>query len=127
MPKLKIEDLDKIRDRVRRSRSLEESRYRGRITVHMGTCGLASGAGKVMDALRKEIDGRGIQDLLLTTSGCVGLCSREPMVTVELRGEAPVKYIDLSEDKIPGIFESHVLGGSIVSEYVLAAGSETTH
>ena len=58
------------------------------------------------------------------TSGCAGLCSREPMMTVELKGEAPVKYVDLDDLKTKKIFEAHVLGGKVVEEYALAVGSE---
>jgi (2Fe-2S) ferredoxin len=48
------------------------------------------------------------------------------MVTVELAGRAPVKYVELDPDKMRRIFEEHVLGGSLVQAYALASGSETT-
>ena len=62
----------------------------------------------------------------MTTSGCAGLCSREPMATVELVGEAPVKYVDLTEEKIKAIFTEHVMGGNPVQDFALAIGSERT-
>ena len=62
----------------------------------------------------------------MTSSGCAGLCSQEPMVTVELAGRAPVKYVNLTETKIREIFEKHILGGAIVKEYALGIGSEKT-
>ena len=65
-----------------------------------------------------------IDDIILTTSGCAGLCSREPMMTVELKDNAPVKYVDLTEDKTRKIFSDHILGGKIVAEYALGVGSE---
>ena len=75
----------------------------------------------------KELEEPGrFDDVLLTNSGCAGLCSREPMATVELAGQAPVKYVDLTEKKIKEIFEKHVLGGRIVTEYALGIGSEKT-
>ena len=127
MPKLKIEDLQKISEKVKRTTMLREGAGKAKITVHMGTCGIAAGARKIMDALLKIFEEEDIKDVILTTSGCAGLCSREPMVTVELVGEAPVKYIDLTEEKIRKIFMDHVLGGQIVVEYALALGSERTH
>ncbi|MFB0515134.1 MAG: ferredoxin, partial [Candidatus Neomarinimicrobiota bacterium] len=87
-------------------------------------CGIAAGARNIMNALINEIGERGITDLILTTSGCAGLCSREPMATVEIAGEAPVKYVDLTEEKIREILSQHVLKGKIVTEYALALGSE---
>jgi NADP-reducing hydrogenase subunit HndB len=126
MPKLTLDDLKKIKEEVRTSTALREGGYQAKITVHMGTCGIASGARKVMSALMDEITATGTKDIIVTTSGCAGLCSREPMATVEILGEAPVKYCDLNEEKIKEIFKEHVVGGKIVQQYALAIGSETT-
>ena len=127
MPKLKLEDLAKIKEKVKTTTGLREGGYQAKVTVHMGTCGIASGARKVMQTLMDEIAQRDVKDVILTTSGCAGLCSREPMATVELRGEAPVKYVDLDEEKIRRILIEHVVGGKIVEEYALAIGSETSY
>ena len=124
MPKLKIEDLDKISDRVRRTTLLREGAGRAKITVHMGTCGIAAGARKIMSTLMEELEKQNITDVILTSSGCAGLCSKEPMATVELKDDAPVKYVDLTPEKIRKILSEHVNGGKVVEEYALAKGSE---
>jgi NADP-reducing hydrogenase subunit HndB len=125
--KLQIQDLAKIREKTRSMMTIRDSEGRAKITVHMGTCGIAAGAREIMDALLDEIEKRGIKDVIVATSGCAGLCNREPMVTVELKDQPPVKYIDLAPDKIRRIFVEHVLGGHIVLEYALAVGSETLY
>jgi NADP-reducing hydrogenase subunit HndB len=124
MNKLNIEDLDRISQKVRKATILREGAGRAKIIVHMGTCGIAAGARGIMSTLMDEIDKRKIDDIILTNSGCAGLCSREPMATVELKGEAPVKYVDLTPEKITRILNEHVLGGNIVQEFVLGKGSE---
>ncbi len=124
MPKLRPEDLEKISERMRRVTALREGAGRAKVTVHMGTCGIAAGARNIMTALLAVIEESDAKDIVVTTSGCAGLCSREPMATVELKGEAPVKYVDLTEERIRKIFLEHVLGGRIVTEYALAIGSE---
>ncbi len=126
MPKLTLEDLKKIKESQLRSTALREGGYRAKITVHMGTCGIASGARKIMTAFMQDIEQSKGGDIILTTSGCAGLCSREPMATVELRGQPPVKYCDLTEEKAHQIFAQHVLGGTIVEQYALAVGHETS-
>jgi len=126
MAKLSIEDLKKIKESVRAAVTLREGGYKARVNVHMGTCGLAAGARTVMTALLDEIQKKDIKDVVVVTSGCAGLCNREPMITVERMGEPPVKYIDLTPDKMREIFSDHVLGGKIVEKYALAIGSETT-
>ncbi len=124
MAKLKIEDLDKISQKVKRTTLLREGAGRAKIVVHMGTCGIAAGAREIMNALLDEFEKKNITDVILTSSGCAGLCSKEPMATVELKDEAPVKYIDLTPEKIRKILSEHVMGGKVVSEYALAKGSE---
>jgi NADP-reducing hydrogenase subunit HndB len=124
MPKLSIKDLDRISERVKKTTLLREGAGRAKITVHMGTCGIAAGARGIMNALMEEFEKQDIKDVILTSSGCAGLCSREPMATVEIKDEAPVKYVDLNPEKIRRILAEHVNGGRVVNEYALAIGSE---
>ena len=126
MAKLRPDDLDKIAERMKKSMSLREGAGRAKITVHMGTCGISAGARNIMNAVIRCLEESGVADVLVTTSGCAGLCSREPMMTVELVGQAPVKYVDLDPDKTREIFNTHVMSGKIVTEYALAVGSERT-
>lgn len=126
MPRVTIEDLQRIRDANVRSTALRSGQARARVVVHLGTCGIAAGARTVMQTLLHEIEARGVTDVLVTTTGCAGLCSREPMITVELAGRAPVKYVELDPDRMRRIFAEHVLGGAVVAECALASGSETT-
>ena len=127
MPKLKLEDLAEVREKARKAISLRDGAARVKMTVHMGTCGLAAGSRKILEAALREVEGRDLRDVIVTTSGCAGLCSREPMATLEVAGEAPVKYVDLTEGRIKEIFAEHVLGGKIVQQYALAIGSERTY
>ena len=127
MPKLKLEDLAAVREKARKAVSLRDGAARVRVTIHMGTCGLAAGSRKILEAALREVEGRDLRDVMVTTSGCAGLCSREPMATVEVVDEAPVKYVDLTEGKVKEIFTEHVLGGKILQQYALAIGSERTY
>jgi NADP-reducing hydrogenase subunit HndB len=126
MAKLKVEDLKKIKDKVQATTTMRDGTHRVKITVHMGTCGIAAGARKIMETLLNEIEKREITDVILTSSGCAGLCSHEPMATIEIKGETPIKYVKLDEKKTSEIFEGHVLKGKPVIEYALVQGSETT-
>jgi len=127
MAKLTIEDLKRIKEEVRSTTVLREGGFRAKVNIHMGTCGIAAGARKLMSAVLKEIEEKKITDVMVTTSGCAGLCSREPMATVEILGQPPVKYCDLNEEKMKEIFAHHVLNGEVVEGYALARGSETTY
>ncbi len=124
MAKLKPADLEKISQKMRKMTILREGTGQAKVTVHMGTCGIAAGARKIMAAILALVEEKNIGDVIVTSSGCAGLCSREPMMTVELRGKAPVKYVDLTEEKVQEIFTQHVMNGNIVTKYALAVGSE---
>ena len=109
MAKLKPEDLDKIAERMRQQTLLRAGAGRAKVTVHMGTCGISAGARKIMSTLLALTEQQQVQDVILTTSGCAGLCSQEPMMTVELKDQAPVKYVDLDKEKTGTILQTMFL------------------
>jgi len=98
--KLKPEDLDKIRERMKSTARLREAEGKAKINVHLGTCGIASGAREILHAFLKLVDESGSDQVIVTTSGCAGLCKREPMATIEIAGQPPVKYVDLTPEKV---------------------------
>ena len=124
MPRLTIEKLREKRDAARTAHRLQDGAFRGRILVHMGTCGVAAGAQNVLAAVRDELEKRGITNIQVVTTGCAGSCSREPMMTVEMRHLPPVKYGDLSPEKVRRIVAAHVAGGHMVAECAICVGSE---
>ncbi|MBU0558495.1 MAG: (2Fe-2S) ferredoxin domain-containing protein [Bacteroidetes bacterium] len=124
MAKLTINDLKKLRESAKKNIYLREGNFRGKVIVHMGTCGIAAGAREIMNILLDELASRDTTDIMLTSSGCAGLCSEEPMITLEISDSAPVKYGKLTPDRIKKIFEEHIIGGKVVKEFVFAIGSE---
>ncbi|UCG77371.1 MAG: (2Fe-2S) ferredoxin domain-containing protein [Nitrospirota bacterium] len=127
MAKLTIDELKKLKEQYKDKTHLREGGSTAKVTVHMGTCGLAAGSREIMDALLDEIQKANASEVMVTTSGCAGLCSREPMVTVEMLDESPVKYVDLTDEKIRKIFKEHIRGGKVVEEYALVRGCETSY
>jgi NADP-reducing hydrogenase subunit HndB len=124
MPKIKVEDLKRIKEEVQRTTSLREGDKRVKATVHMGTCGIASGARKVLNALISAIEEEGVQDVMVTTSGCIGICSKEPLVTVEVLGEEPITYSEMDENKMRQVFKRHIINGEVQRQFALAKGLE---
>ncbi len=124
MPRLKIEDLQRIKESVIQSTSLNPKDRKTRITVHMGTCGISSGADKIAKVLEDALAASKRDGILMTTSGCAGICNREPLITVERFGEEPVKYSEVTPEKAQTIFNEHVLEGRVQTEWVFARGWE---
>lgn len=124
MGRMTIEDLKKKREEVKKKVYLRDMKFKAKVIVHMGTCGIAAGAREIVSAFLEMIEKSGRTDIMLTTSGCAGLCSREPMATVEVENSPPVKYVDLTPEKVERIFKDHLIGGKIVQDYALGIGSE---
>ncbi len=120
MPKLTIEDLKKIRDDARKMTTLREGGASVKVTVHMGTCGIAAGAREVMDSLLEEMAQTDRQDIHVMNSGCMGMCSSEPNVTVEVMGQDPIIYQHVDRNKMRQIFRRHVLKGEVQTDFALA-------
>ena len=120
MPKLKPEDLKGIKERTLRDRALREGGTTVKITVHMGTCGLAAGAKEVMEALTEELAASGRKDIRVVNSGCMGMCSSEPNVTVEMLGKEGVLYKHMDKNRMRQVFKRHVLLGEVQTDFALA-------
>ena len=120
MPRIGPEDLKKIKERVNKEDALSETGYTVKVTVHLGTCGIASGGDQVLEALKKEIEKSDRKDIKVIISGCMGMCSSEPNVTVRRMGEEAVLYQDLDSEKMVQIFHGHILNGDVQTEHALA-------
>ena len=120
MAKLTIEDLKKIKEKTAKETSLRDGPVNIKITVHMGTCGIAAGARDVMGALMEEMDQADRQDIRVVASGCMGKCKSEPNVTVEAHGSEPIVYQLMDANKIRQVFKRHVLMGEVQSDFALA-------
>jgi NADP-reducing hydrogenase subunit HndB len=120
MAKLTIEDLKKIKEKAKKTTALREGAATVKITVHMGTCGIAAGAREVMDALLEEMAQTDREDIRVMNSGCMGMCSSEPNVTVEIQGQEPVIYQHMDKNKMRQVFKRHVLLGEIQTDFALA-------
>lgn len=127
MPKFNISDIQKIRETNRKKLDQRKSGYKAKVVVHMGTCGIASGASKIMSALNEEIANASPEDILVIPAGCAGLCAREPMVTIETPGLPPVKYVDVTAEKMKELFKEHIIGGKPIEKYALVCGGEATY
>ena len=60
------------------------------------------------------------QDIRVVTSGCMGMCSSEPNVTVEIQNGEPIVYQHMDANRMRQVFKRHVLLGEIQSDFALA-------
>lgn len=120
MAKLTIDDLKRIKEQTTKSTALREGGARVKVTVHMGTCGIASGARDVMNVLMQEMAEADRQDIRVVTAGCMGMCSSEPNVTVEVLDSEPIVYQHMNANRMRQVFRRHVLIGEVQTGFALA-------
>jgi NADP-reducing hydrogenase subunit HndB len=118
MPKLKsLDDLKKLREEAQRDIRVRLDTGT-KITVGMGTCGIAAGARETMHAILEELKKRDIE-AHVTTVGCIGMCAVEPLVDIEQAGGARITYGRVKADMVPRLIEEHLVNGRVVEDWVV--------
>ena len=90
-----------------------------RIVVGMATCGIAAGARPVMLEFMEEIKRRGLENITVSQTGCVGMCRLEPLVDVYVKGQEKVTYIHMTPEKVARVVTEHIVNGRPVEEYTI--------
>lgn len=117
-----MEELQAIRTRSRERLELTGAAAGSiRVRVGMATCGIAAGARPVLEALAAEVEKRALHNIVVTQTGCIGVCRLEPIVEVCEGGKQPVTYVKMSPDKVPLIVSEHLVNGRVVAEYTIGA------
>jgi NADP-reducing hydrogenase subunit HndB len=97
----------------------EDSSEITRIVVGMATCGIAAGARPVLGKFSEEIEKRGLANVTVTQTGCIGMCQYEPIAEVMVPGKEKVTYVKLTEEKVARIIADHIVNGIPVAEYTV--------
>jgi len=116
-----LEELKKIREESLDNINLRKKEASTRIVVGMATCGISAGARPVLKALLEEAKIRGIDDVIITQTGCIGVCRLEPIVEVYRQGEEKVTYVEMNPAKARKVIAEHIVNGRIVDEFTIGA------
>lgn len=119
-----LEELKAIRDRMQKQVGLRESDENTiRVVVGMATCGIAAGARPVLNAFTEEVARRELHDVLVTQTGCIGICQYEPVVEVFMPGKEKVTYVKMTPEKAVRVVGEHLVGGTPVAEYTIGGAT----
>ena len=116
-----LQDLAKIREEALKKVNLRSDRKGTRIVVGMATCGISAGARPVLNALIEEVQTRGLGDVEVTQTGCIGVCRLEPIIEVYKEGNEKVTYVEVTAEKAKKIIVDHIVNGNVVAEYTIGA------
>ncbi len=114
-----LAELQAIRDKAKQQVELRKETEGYKIVVGMATCGIAAGARPVMSAFLEEVQNKNIENVVVSQTGCVGMCRLEPMVDVYNPDGEKVTYVKMDVDRVPKVISEHVLKGKPVIEYTI--------
>ena len=115
-----LEELKAIRERMQGEVGVRKAdANETRVVVGMATCGIASGARPVLNTLAQEVRAKKLDNVVVTQTGCIGLCQYEPIVEVFAPGKEKVTYVKMTPEKAKEVVEQHLMRGLILTKYTL--------
>lgn len=119
-----LAELQAIKNKVRANVEMREGEASTRIVVGMATCGIAAGARPVLNAFVDEVGKRQLSDVMVTQTGCIGICQYEPVVEVYSPGKEKVTYVKMTPEKAVRVVNDHIVNGNVVTEYTIGAATK---
>ena len=117
-----LEELMAVKAKMQDKVALRTSSGETRIVVGMATCGIAGGARPVLSAFVEGVAEAGIGDhVMVTQTGCIGICQYEPVVEVYTKDAEKVTYVKMTPERAKEVLEKHIKGGNVVTEYTIGA------
>ncbi len=115
-----LEELKAIRDKMQGQVGLRaEEKDVTRVVVGMATCGIAAGARPVLTAFSDAVQEKNLLNVMVTQTGCIGLCMYEPIVEITVPGQEKVTYVKMDAEKAKEVIEQHLVRGQIVDKYTI--------
>ena len=117
-----LAELQALRDSMKgRIGVRDDAEGNTRVVVGMATCGIAAGARPVLAALSEEVAKRGLANVTVAQTGCIGICQYEPVVEVYEPGKEKVTYVKMTPEKMVQVVANHLVNGNVVTEYTIGA------
>ena len=116
-----LAELSAIKEKKIKELGLDGKGEKTRILVGLATCGMAAGATQVFNTLKEEIEKSGKGNIVLSQTGCIGICQYEPVFEVFEPGKEKVTYVKMDDEKAKRVFAEHLIGGQVVKEYTIGA------
>ncbi|MFW6022688.1 MAG: (2Fe-2S) ferredoxin domain-containing protein [Halanaerobiaceae bacterium] len=118
-----LKELKDLRETLQKNMSARDNTDKPKIIIGMGTCGIAAGARNILQAVMDEIDKRDL-NVVVTQTGCIGMCEKEPLLDVKMPGKERITYGNLEVEDARKIVLEHVINGNIVEELAIARFEE---
>lgn len=114
-----LEDLKKIREEAKVKMAMRgngENEYR--VVIGMATCGIAAGARPVLNTIVEEVAKANLPVTVMQT-GCIGMCTLEPIVEVYDKQNNKTTYVLVDPSKAKEIVVRHLVHGEIIEDFTV--------
>lgn len=119
-----LEELRAIREKMQKQIDIRENSADDiRVVVGMATCGIAAGARPVLTAMVDEVAKRHLENVVVTQTGCIGICQYEPVVEVVTPDGEKTTYVKMTPEKALRVVNDHLVNGNVVTEYTIGAAN----
>ena len=118
-----LAELKAIKEKMQNNvqlRGVEDENSVTRVIVGMATCGIAAGARPVLNKFIEEVQNRGLKNVLVTQTGCIGVCRLEPIVEIVAPTGEKTTYVKMTEEKAVKVVHEHLVNNKVVDEYTIA-------
>lgn len=120
-----LAELQALRDKVKANIGIrEDDSGNTRVVVGMATCGIAAGARPVLAAFTDETVKRGLTNVTISQTGCIGICQYEPVVEITEPGKEKVTYVNMTAEKAAQVVANHLVNGNVMNEYTIGAAKK---
>ncbi len=120
-----LAELQALRDKMRNSMGIRaDDSGNIRVVVGMATCGIAAGARPVLQAFTDEVAKRGLHNVTIAQTGCIGICQYEPVVEITEPGKEKVTYVKMTAEKAVQVVSNHLVNGNVMTEYTIGAAAK---
>lgn len=113
---------NKIYDLLRQSaeeKLKEKKNCKLRIVLGYSICSMSVGANEVLKELQQSLVDLELDEVLIETTGCAGLCSREPLLDVYTDNNEKYTYELVTPKKARAILVTHALYGEALEKYLI--------
>ena len=119
-----LAELQALRDKMKNNMGVRgDDTGNIRVVVGMATCGIAAGARPVLQAFTEEAAARGLTNVTISQTGCIGICQYEPVVEIVTPGQEKVTYVKMTAEKAVRVVNDHLVNGNVVTEYTIGANA----
>jgi NADP-reducing hydrogenase subunit HndB len=116
-----LDELKKIREDAKKNLELRNTDKTVRVVVGMATCGISAGARPVLQTFVEEVSKRKLHNVQVVQTGCIGMCTYEPIVEITMPNEEKVTYVFMDTDKVKKVVSDHLVNGRVVVDYTIGA------